>query len=304
MTIMRKPAAELAIDSDLVRALLCAQHPDLADLPLVEAGEGWDNQMYRLGDSLGVRLPRRMLAADLIVHEQRWLPALAARLPLPVPAPVRTGQPGGGFPWSWSIVPWFEGRSAAVTSANPISMAEDLGRFLRALHQAAPEEAPPNRWRGVPLATRTPSVLECLKQLGDRVPAARITRLWAESVSAVPWSGRPVWLHGDLHPGNLVVHRDRVAAVVDFGDLTSGDPATDLSVAWSTLPPAARPIFRAAARNAFDPIDDATWVRARGWALTLGLVFLANSFDDAQLEALGQSTIQAALDDDSSATTG
>jgi aminoglycoside phosphotransferase (APT) family kinase protein len=302
MTIMSKPPADLVIGSGLVRALLCAQHPDLADLPLVEAGEGWDNQLYRLGDSLGVRLPRRTLAADLIVHEQRWLPQLAARLPLPVPAPVRTGRPGCGFPWPWSIVPWFDGCSAAVTLADPISMAEDLGRFLRALHQPAPEEAPPNPWRGVPLANRTPSVLECLKQLRDRVETACITRLWDASVSAVPWSDRPVWLHGDLHPGNLVVRGNRLAAVVDFGDLTAGDPATDLSVAWSTLPPTARPIFRAAASNAFDPIDDATWVRARGWALTLGLVCLANSFDDPQLEALGHATVQAALDDDSSAT--
>ena len=299
MTIMSKPAADLVIDSALVRALLCAQHRDLADLSLVEAGEGWDNQLFRLGDSCGVRLPRRALAADLIVHEQRWLPQIAARLPLPVPAPLRTGQPGCGFPWSWSIVPWFDGRSAAVTAADPISMAVDLGRFLRALHQPAPEAAPPNPWRGVPLVNRTPSVFECLRNLRERVDTARITRLWEESVSAVPWSGRPLWLHGDLHPGNLVVRENRLAAVIDFGDLTAGDPATDLSVAWSALPLEVRPTFRAAASNAFDPIDDATWARARGWALTLGLVGIANSLDDPQLEALGHSTLQAVLDDDS-----
>jgi len=299
MTIISKPAADLVIDSGLVRALLCAQHRDLADLPLVEAGQGWDNQLFRLGDSFGVRLPSRAPSADLIVREQRWLPQIAAGLPLPVPAPLRTGQPGCGFPWSWSIVPWFDGRSAAVTSADPISMAVDLGRFLSALHQPAPEAAPPNRWRGVPLVNRTPSVLECLKHLRERVDAARITGLWEESVSAVPWSGRPVWLHGDLHPGNLVVRGNRLAAVIDFGDLTAGDPATDLSVAWSALPLEVRPTFRAAASNTFDPIDDATWVRARGWALTLGLVGIANSRDDPQLEALGHSTVQAVLDDDS-----
>ena len=141
MTIESKSSADVVVDAALVRALLHAQHPDLAGLPLADTAEGWDNHLFRLGDALAVRLPRRALAANLIVHEQRWLPLLAARLPLPIPVPVRTGHPGCGFPWSWSVVPWLDGTSAAVVPLpDPAANAVDLGQFLRALHQPAPAE--------------------------------------------------------------------------------------------------------------------------------------------------------------------
>jgi aminoglycoside phosphotransferase (APT) family kinase protein len=297
MTIGPRPSADVVIDPVLVHALLEAQHPDLAELPLVEAGEGWDNHLYRLGDALGVRLPRRTLAADLIVHEQRWLPMLAAHLPLPVPVPVRSGRPGCGFPWPWSIVPWFEGDGGG-TVADPMSIAEPLARFLRALHRPAPDDAPRNLSRGGPLVSRTSSVLTCVTQLGDRLETARVMKLWDKSLNTAPWAGPALWLHGDLHPGNLVVRGNALAAVIDFGDITTGDPATDLSVAWALLPPPARCVFREAASNAFDPIDDLTWDRARGWALTLGLAWLARGRDDPNMEALGHATVRAVLADD------
>ena len=299
MPIESKPAADLDVDSALVRALLHEQHRDLADLPLSYVAAGWDNHLFRLGDSLAVRLPRRALASNLTVHEHRWLPLLAARLPLPIPVPVRTGHPGCGFPWSWSIVPWLDGTSAAAAPLpDPALNAVDLGLFLRALHQPAPADAPTNPWRGVPLAERTRSVLERTKQLSDRVDSARIVAVWNKIVATPCWPGPPLWLHGDLHPGNLLIRGARIAAVLDFGDLTSGDPATDLSIAWMGLPPSARPGFRASARNAFNPIDEDTWVRARGWALTLGLAYLAGSRDDPLLEAIGQTAIHAVLNDD------
>ena len=150
----------------------------------------------------------------------------------------------------------------------------------------------------MPLAERTRSVLERVKQLSDQVDSARIMAAWDEMVRTPRWLGPALWLHGDLHPGNLLIRGGHISAVLDFGDLTSGDPATDLSIAWMVLPPSIRPTFRASARSAFNPIDDATWVRARGWALALGLVYLASSRDDPLLNAVGQATIHAVLSDD------
>ena len=298
MTIGAKPPAEVAIDSSLVRALLLEQHADLASLPMVDIDSGWDNRMYRLGENLAVRLPRRAAAADLIENEQRWLPVLSPRLPLAIPVPLRTGRPSGDFPWPWSVVPWLDGQNAAVAPPrDAVTTAFELGQFLRALHQPAPNDAPRNPWRGVPLAHRTQDVLSRATQLGDQIDGARVVALWGEIVRAPPWSGPPLWIHGDLHPGNLLVSHGRVSAVVDFGDLTGGDPATDLSAAWMMLPPSAWPTFRTSARGPFDPIDDHTWVRARGWALALGLAYLASSRDDPQLEALGRAAIHAVLNE-------
>jgi len=290
------PAAEVDVDEELVQALLAAQHPDLAGLPLRLLANGWDNVSYRLGTDLVVRLPRREVAAVLLEHEQRWLPVLAPRLPLPIPAPVRIGRPQGTYPWSWSVVPWLVGESAAVTPLrDPTATAAVLGGFLRALHQPAPGDAPRNPWRGVALAERAPSVYERAKLLAQQVDT--IVALWEGVVRTPPWPGPAVWLHGDLHPGNILVRNGCVSAVLDFGDLTSGDPATDLSVAWMLLPPSARAAFRASSREASNAIDDDTWMRARGWALALGLVFLA-ARDDAVLTAVGRVTIDAVLSDD------
>lgn len=298
MTIEGRPAADVAIDASTVRALLQEQHPDLVSLPLIDVGAGWDNQMYRLGDTLAVRLPRRAAAAPLVVHEQRWLPVLASRLPLPIPAPLRTGRPGCGFPWSWSVVPWFEGRSAAVAPpADALAAATSLGACLCALHQPAPFDAPYNPWRGVPLAERSAAVRERALRLADQLDSRRIVTLWDEIVRTPPWSGPPLWIHGDLHPGNLLVHHGLLSAIIDFGDLTAGDPATDLSVAWMLLPASARPAFRAAARRPDESVDDDTWTRARGWALALGLAYLAGSRDDQRLEAVGRATVRAALEE-------
>jgi aminoglycoside phosphotransferase (APT) family kinase protein len=293
-----RPAAEVVIDAPLVQALLVEQHPDLAGLPLADVGEGWDNRVFRLGDDLAVRLPRRALSASLIEHEQRWLPLLAPRLPLPTPVPVRLGRPGCGFLWAWSIVPWLAGESAwSVSTTDAASLAVALGGFVACLHHPADAEAPRNRWRGVPLADRHDVVVARARQLDGHVDTARVLAAWEAIVHTPPWHGPPLWIHGDLHPGNLLVREGRLSAVVDFGDVTAGDPATDLSVAWMLLPPSARPIFRASARAPHAPIDDATWTRARGWALALGLAYVADSRDDDRLATMGRATIEAAIDD-------
>jgi aminoglycoside phosphotransferase (APT) family kinase protein len=286
------PAAEVDIDEPLVRALLAEQQPDLGHLPLTALASGWDNVIFRLGDDLVVRLPRRAASAVLVAHEQRWLPELAPRLPLPVPAPVRFGVPGCGFPWSWSVCPWLDGEVAADEPMDDlVAAAATLGDFLVALHQPGPDDAPENPYRGVPLAGRAASTEQRIEQMAETVDGPAVRACWNEALRVPQWSGPPLWLHGDLHPANLLVHGGHLAAVIDFGDLTAGDPATDLSVAWMLFPAEVRPTFRTAAG---DP-DDATWERARGWALSLGLAYLASSADNPTLERVGRETIAAAI---------
>lgn len=219
------PPAEVAIDAGLVRRLLADQHPDLAGLPLTPAGEGWDNAMFRLGDRLAVRLPRRASAAAQIRREQAWLPLIAPALPLPVPVPLREGQPGQGYPWYWSVLPWFDGETALDAPPDPGEVLA-LARFLRALHVPAPPEIPVHPQRAGPLAELDAEVAPLIRDAG-----AAVCRAWAAGAAAAP-AGPPVWFNGDLHPGNLIVRGGRIVAVIDWGNLMAGDPATDLAVLW------------------------------------------------------------------------
>ncbi|SDK78949.1 aminoglycoside phosphotransferase family protein [Nonomuraea jiangxiensis] len=293
----RMPVAEVDVSPELVRRLLTIQHPDLAHLPLEVMANGWDNVMCRIGDTLVARLPRREVATTLLVHEQRWLPVLGPRLPLPVPAPVRMGRPDAGYPWPWSVVPFLPGRTAAHNPpADPEEAAAGLGRFLAALHTPAPPDAPANPHRGIPLADRTATVTANLSVLGDLVDHRAVTRVWEPAVAAPAWPGPPVWLHGDLHPGNILVHHGRISGVIDFGDITSGDPATDLSVAWMLLPAGCHDAFQHAYGTAAGhPPDDHLWLRARAWALALSLAFLANSADHPLIADIGRRTLNAVL---------
>lgn len=294
---MATPSAEIDIDVTLVRGLLAEQHPDLAARPLERVASGWDNDIFRLGDDLTVRLPRRLMAAALVLHEQRWLPELASRLPLPVPVPVRTGTPSAAlaYPYAWTIGPWLPGAPLEVAPPDDLSAtAAILGGFLAALHQPAPDEAPSNPYRGVPLVERADRFEEGLADLADGiVDKAAARRMWEELVATPPDPGPTRWLHGDIHPLNLLVHEGRLAAVIDFGDLTAGDRASDLAGAWTFLGRADRDRFREAA-GAQAPIDDDTWARARGWALALGTA-MANG--DDRVAEFGRRALRAALDD-------
>jgi aminoglycoside phosphotransferase (APT) family kinase protein len=346
------PSAEVDVPAGLVRRLLADQHPDLASLPVSFLANGWDNVMYRLGPELLVRLPRRAVGAATIVNEQRWLPLLAPRLPLPIPAPERTGVPALGFPYSWSVVPFIPGIPAggALAGGGPEELAVpdaldwadvtvSLARFLGVLHVPAPADAPPNPFRGGPLASRTASFADNLQIAleadeaggdgdlggdggragggegggdgedgylgGHRGRAPRTSRdavlsIWADALAAPAYAGPARWLHGDLHPANILHSGRRLSGVIDFGDITAGDPASDLSVAWMLLPLEWHEAFRAAYAAAGGPGDDAAddaarWRRARGWALALGLAFLAHSADNPQLLAVGRRTLAAVL---------
>jgi aminoglycoside phosphotransferase (APT) family kinase protein len=285
------PGAEVHIDAALVRSLLAEQHPDLAALALTHVASGWDNEIFRLGEDRTVRLPRRWASAFLTLHEQRWLPELAVGLPLPVPVPERIGQPSEalGYPWPWTVGPWFPGRPAEVDPPSDLdAAATTLGAFFAALHRPAPADAPENPYRAVPLPDRTERLLAGLDDLGDEVDRAAVLDLWGTLVVAPAWSGPPLWLHGDAHPLNLLVNEGRLSAVIDFGDLTAGDPASDLSVAWMLFPPLQRRSFRRAA----GAVDDDTWARARGWAVALGVALAGG---DDRVAAIGRRTLAAAL---------
>ena len=207
-----RPDADVHIDHGLVRALLRAQHPELAGLELEFADDGWDNVIYRLGAELAVRLPRRAVAHALLLNEMRWLPFLAPRLPLPVPVPRHRGKPGEGYPYHWAVVPWFDGASAARcrTAGERDGYAGQLAAFFRALHVPAPADAPRNPVRGVPLRDRDEAMRARLETVALR-SAARCWRIWEQGLAEPDHAGPRLWLHGDPHPHNMLVGDTRTA---------------------------------------------------------------------------------------------
>ncbi|PPB49508.1 phosphotransferase [Arthrobacter pityocampae] len=295
------PRAEIDVTPSLVAALLREQLPDLAQLPVQFAGGGWDNTLFRLGEDLVVRLPRRAVADALMIAEQQWLPERAARVSVPTSAPLRSGRPGAGYPWHWSVCRWIDGVSGSTVPRRDRSpAARPLARFLAEFHQPAPDDAPVSPvGRGGPLAARDDVVRARLASLPQipGVPEGALLRGWDAALAAPAWSGEPLWLHGDLHPANVVLAPDgRLAGVVDFGDLCSGDPATDLAAAWLHFDGAGRAAFRAELER-LRAVDAATWERARGWALSMGSALAASSDDSPALFDLGAETLTAVLDD-------
>ncbi|MFE5793741.1 aminoglycoside phosphotransferase family protein [Streptomyces sp. NPDC056503] len=263
--------ASHGIDEALVRRLIGAQFPHWAGLDVRQvASAGTDNAMFRLGDELVVRLPKAEWAAGQIEKEQRWLPRLAPGLPLPVPVPVGAGAPGEGFGEPWGVYAWLDGADAwAEPVTDPAHAAEELGRFGVAL-RAADATGGPRSFRGGAVTEweggALPSAVAGLAAAG-LLDARAALDAWERVLALPAWDRAPVWLHGDLLPGNLLTRDGRLSAVIDFGGLGTGDPAADLLPAWTLLTAATRPLFRAASE-----VDDATWARGRGWALCWGLV--------------------------------
>jgi aminoglycoside phosphotransferase (APT) family kinase protein len=228
---------ELEITADLVRELLREQHPDLAGLTIREVAGGWGNQMWRLGDELAVRMQRMDPTPDLQLKERRWLPVLAPRLPLPVPTPVRFGEPSERFPKHWTVMTWVPGEPldhAAISRG--AHAADTLAAFLRALHVPAPAEAPIATDRGTHPRDRTDGFEAFCQAVAPADLAADVRAIWDDAVAARAWEGPPVWVHGDLHPANVLVSDGTVSGIVDFGDMFAGDPAWDLATAWVLLP--------------------------------------------------------------------
>ena len=270
------PPAEVHIDTELVRSLLRAQFPQYATRRLQPMGSGWDNVMMRLGTDLLVRLPRRAIAAVLIEEEQRWLPELSPRLPIDVPVPIHVGWPSRDYPWPWSIVRWLPGEGADRSPPNADEACR-LASFLSCLHRAAPAGARINPVRGVPLATRADQVGERMARLARTTDAISpsVRAAWHDALAASPSTER-LWLHGDLHPLNILVWRGRISGVIDWGDLTAGDVATDLAAFWMLFD---API-RERALAAYGPVDDPMRARAMGWAILFGAMLLDTGLVD------------------------
>lgn len=264
---------KLEIDVSLVRRLL-VQFPQWADLPVKRVEfDGWDNTTFRLGEDLSVRLPSAQAYAGQVEKEHRWLPRLAPLLPLPIPVPLAMGVPANGYPWHWSVYRWLEGENATIKSiADLQQFATTLAQFLAALQRIDPADGPPpgqhNFFRGGPLTTYDSETRDAIATLRGRIDADAVTAVWEAALRAT-WHGPPVWLHGDVSAGNLLVENGRLNAVIDFGCTAVGDPACDLTIAWTLFSGESRDAFREAL-----PLDRATWARGRGWALWKGLITL------------------------------
>lgn len=261
------------IDAALVRRLIAGQFPQWRDLPVRPVDvDGWDNRTYRLGDDMTVRLPTHESYTPAIDKEDRWLPVLAPRLPVPVPVPLVTGVPGEGYPFPWSIRRWLPGEPASLEGiADLPGFAVAVGEFVLALQRVDARDGPAagahSFYRGTPPAHYDAETRDALARLGGRIDAAA-TEVW-DAALAARWEGPPTWFHGDIAPGNLLVRAGRMAAVIDFGTSGVGDPACDLVIAWTLFTGGSREAFRRTVGQ-----DAGTWARARGWALWKALISL------------------------------
>ena len=288
--------AEVTIDEAVVRGLLRAQCPDLADRSLAPFNNGWDNDIWALGDDMLVRLPRREAAVQLVLNEQRTLSVLAPRLSLPVPVPLHAGTPHGSYPWHWSVVPRFAGARAAESElVDPESEAVRLARFLRELHTTAPRDAPTNVFRGGGIARRNDTFVEVsalwASATGNSPDEAQ--QVWRTALEGPAWGSDPVWLHGDLHSANIIVDGGRISAVIDWGDVCSGDPACDLAVAWMLFGADARDVFF----GSYGEGAPGLWSRARAWALLFGLVYWRASEGDPLMDVMARAVLGRVLPD-------
>lgn len=278
------PDGRAGVDAALVRRLLAAQFPEWADLPIRPAEqEGWDNRTYRLGADMSVRMPTGEGYAASVAKEQRWLPVLAPQVPLPIPEPLGKGVPGEGYAYPWSVYRWLDGEPASVDKIGDLPrLATDLAAFLIALQGADATDGPlagaHSAYRGASVATYDDETRRAIALLDGKIDATLATEGW-EAALAATWTGAPVWFHGDVALGNLLIRDGELAAVIDFGTSGVGDPASDLAITWTTFAGASREAFR----NAM-PADEAMWARARGWALWKALK-VYSGIDDNQATA-------------------
>lgn len=262
------------IDDDLVRRLVAGQFPRWAGLPVRRFPSGGTvNAMYRLGDDMVVRLPLVANGAGDVAAERAWLHRLAPHLPTSIPEVLGAGQPAEGYPWPWSVYRWLAGENPREGALHePVRLAEDLAAFVTAM-RAVTLPGAPTAHRGGPIAAQDAQTRAAIEQLRaipeEGVDCDAVAAVWEDALRAPGWDGRPVWLHADLMPGNLLVSGGRLTAVIDFGCVGTGDPACDLFPAWNLLPVDAREVFRDALG-----VDDATWFRGRARTLSQALIAL------------------------------
>jgi aminoglycoside phosphotransferase (APT) family kinase protein len=296
--ISTPPDGRAGIDADLVKRLIATQFPRWSELPVrpVEV-DGWDNRTYRLGDSMTARLPTAAGYVPAVAKESEWLPRLAPALPVAVPPILGKGVPGEGYPFPWSVRGWLDGETAARERIGDMTrFADSLAEFLRALQRCDTTGGPlagEHSWyRGASPAYYDEETRRCLAALDGRVDTGRAAAVWDAAIAA-EWHGEPVWFHGDIAPGNLLVADGKLTAVIDFGTSGVGDPACDLVIAWGMFSGESREAFRHAMGQ-----SDATWARARGWLLWKCLLNLSGCIDtDQEQAALNQRVITEVLDD-------
>jgi len=274
--------SRVLVTEELARRLVSAQFPRWADLPVEPIPEGgWDNWTFHLGTEMVVRLPSASEYAQAVEKEHRWLPALAPRLPLPIPVPLAKGRPSAEYPHSWSIYEWLDGVTArADRIANQVEFARDLADFLVALQSIEAAEGPQpgihNWFRGGTLRTYDENTQRALQELAGYVDVELTGEIWTNALDA-PWDGVDRWFHGDIAEGNLLLEEGRLAAVIDFGTCGVGDPACDLAIAWTLLTADARQTFRDRLS-----LDEDSWARGRGWALWKTLATCAHTYQDPE----------------------
>lgn len=290
----KTPDAEIEITPELARGLLRIQCPEISELPIRFLGAGWDNVMYRIGEDWVIRLPRRAHALPYFRNEQYWLERLAPSLSLPVPVAMYKGQPSDDYPWPWSLIRFIPGQIAHEAPLAD-SEASVMANFLRGLHVPAPIDAPENAFRGVPLSHRAEAVEERIGEL-RKEPGGVTTRnlqAWKDGLVASEYE-KDVWLHGDLHARNILVEDGKLSGVIDWGDITSGDPATDLATAWMLFD---QRVAREAMVAAYQADEDLI-ARAKGWAFSFASVLLYTGRIDDPIHAAMARNIFRRLSED------
>ena len=286
------PPAEVSIDAALVCRLIADQLPRFAHLAVRYLATGWDNEVYRLGEELLIRLPRRGLAEKLGVREREWLPILSAATGLDVGAPVFSGQPTAEYPFTFSVCTYVSGVSAAtLTRAERDDYAVEFTGYLRRLHLPAPADAPRSEFRGLQLQGLDARTRMQIHQLPQSIQGIAL-RIWDEARGAEAHADEPLWLHGDPHPHNTIAACESgtytLAGLVDFGDLCAGDPASDLGMFWLHFTPEIREL---ALGEYGVQTGDPTWRRARGWALRYSMILCGLDASDL-LGVIGRETLE------------
>jgi aminoglycoside phosphotransferase (APT) family kinase protein len=284
---------EFEVEDILVYTLLKSQCSRWANLPLkAVTSSGTDNALFRLGGDYVVRLPRVDWAAESINKEYEWVPKLARFLEIPISEPVFKGSPDKSYPWSWIVAKWNEGCNPPFEENDEYELlAKDLANFLNELHGIQLANGPSSR-RGISLKEIDTETKNAIDELRGEIDTQSITSLWNQLSNAPPWGKDPVWVHGDFLPGNILVQNNRLSAVIDFSCVGIGDPACDLAIAWSLLKPHSRRIFR----ETLSDIDDQTWERGRGWALSIALIMLPYyKHSNSVLTALARRVIENAV---------
>lgn len=281
------------VSVSLIKNLIFEQFSQWKNLPIKEVEvQGWDNRTFRLGSEMLIRMPSAECYAVKVEKEQKWLPILAKHLSIKIPEPIAMGKPSKDYPWNWSIYKWIEGKSANTLNVNEKDLeniAKQVAQFLNELHKidtaGAPSPGKHNFYRGGDLSVYDKETRSAIEKLKTFISAENVLKVWEKALGSA-WNKNPIWIHGDLSAGNILIQNNRLVGIIDFGGTAVGDPACDLVIAWTFLKNKSRKIFKANVN-----LDNDTWTRARGWALWKAVITLDSLKDKTSLEAFEQKNI-------------